>query len=202
MGSVVEEIGDRLRNGGPMSLIGFAEGQHLEAKSALYTLEAAFGRYELAKDVSAFANGTGGALLMGVSTTRDPQRETEILDSLVPFERSEFDAGRYVGILKEYVYPRIEGFSADFFETNGPRGVAVLKVPPQLEERKPFLISHVVDDGSHIREIVTGYAKRTGSHNTPWTRWQLYQHFRNGQSPHSVRLGRIEERLEEALAGC
>ena len=47
-------------------LIGEAEAVSLEVKQEPYDLDAAAGRYELAKDVSALANSGGGHLLVGL----------------------------------------------------------------------------------------------------------------------------------------
>ena len=60
------------------SLIGLKEDQWLEVKgSAPYNLATPAGRYELAKDATAFANGTGGFIIVGLETTRRPDTHTE-----------------------------------------------------------------------------------------------------------------------------
>ncbi|MEO8674811.1 MAG: hypothetical protein ABI569_04480 [Casimicrobiaceae bacterium] len=53
------------------ALVGEFEGESLECKRDPYLLSNEEQRLELAKDVSASANGGGGLLLIGFSTSKD-----------------------------------------------------------------------------------------------------------------------------------
>jgi len=58
-------------------LIGREEDAWFEAKQrSPYDLTPPTGRYELAKDVSAFANADGGLLVVGLTTTRVAETRT------------------------------------------------------------------------------------------------------------------------------
>jgi predicted HTH transcriptional regulator len=65
------------------TLIGLHEDAWLEVKgSTPYNFDLPEGRYELAKDVSAFANGTGGIVLVGLRTTK---QETTQIEQITAF---------------------------------------------------------------------------------------------------------------------
>jgi hypothetical protein len=60
------------------ALIGLDEDTWLEAKGRNpYDFATPMGRYELAKDVTAFANAEGGILLVGLTTALAPDAKTE-----------------------------------------------------------------------------------------------------------------------------
>jgi len=60
------------------SLIGLEEDTWLEAKGRNpYDFTTPAGRFELAKDVSAFANADGGILIVGLATILLPAAKTE-----------------------------------------------------------------------------------------------------------------------------
>jgi hypothetical protein len=82
---------------------------------------------------------------------------------------------------------------------NGPDGLLVICVPPQHADLGPFLICRVVEDGSELKQIVCGFVQRQGDRNTPLSPQTLQNRFRRGSDSVSVRLGRIEDKLDGVL---
>ena len=81
-------------------LIGLHEDLWFEAKgNDPYDFATAGGRYELAKDVSAFANAEGGFLIIGLVTERLTETRTEKVTSFDLCGRDQFDVGQYQGII-------------------------------------------------------------------------------------------------------
>lgn len=194
----MDEI-DHILNTAPKRLIGLAEGSQLEAKSEPYDLDTAAGRYELAKDVSSLANGSGGHLIIGIETLREADRELDILQRFRPMEVGALDDGKYAGVIREYVYPEIHGLRIDSVSVED--GVlAVIRVPPQRSDSQPFVILRVVEDGEHLKEIVIGYAERQSDSSEPMSAKRLQQALRKGSSSLSARLDRIEEKIDNGLA--
>jgi predicted HTH transcriptional regulator len=63
--------------------LGVAESDTLEAKASNpYDLTTASDRFELAKDVSAFANADGGYLITGLTSHSLPEQSTDEIDGL------------------------------------------------------------------------------------------------------------------------
>ena len=65
-------------------LIGLREGLYFDAKEKNgYNLDTSNGRYELAKDVSSFANAAGGLLMIGLNTEPLIGQKTEKVRALI-----------------------------------------------------------------------------------------------------------------------
>ena len=66
-------------------LIGGIEHQDLECKLTPYRLQDASQNQELAKDISSFANASGGLLLLGVKTEKSSFHSGDEIRKLHPF---------------------------------------------------------------------------------------------------------------------
>lgn len=195
--TTIEEI---LRSGQLERLVGLGEDETAEYKGRPYDLSWAGERYELAKDVSAFANARGGQLLVGVTTGRTEERDVDVVVSVEPFSPSAFSIPQYKGIIQEHVYPAILGLEVQFVPRKGSEeGIGLIQVPPQHPDRGPFLIARVVEDGEYLKQIVAGYAERHESHNEPLSPKELQRRLMKGSDTVSERLGRIEEKVETLL---
>lgn len=184
------------------SLIGLQEDAWLEAKGGKpYDLDTPEGRYELAKDVAAFANGTGGLIIIGLQTTRPAEAQTEVIAGYDLCAQEGFDAERYASLIEEYIHPKIEGLNVRWIPANRERtqGLGIIEVPPQNPDRQYFLIANVVDAGSKIRQFVFGIVRRNESSNDPFTIAQLYRYTQSGKSSIAQALTRIEEKVDGLL---
>ncbi len=184
------------------SLIGLQEDAWLEVKGSLaYDLATPNGRYELAKDVSAFANGTGGIIIIGLQTSIRAETHTEEITGFDLRPRAAFDEAPYGSLIREYIYPAIEGLNAYWVPVNAEmtQGLGIIEVPPQDPNRQYFLIKNAVDGGAPIRQFVFGIVRRSESSNDPFTISDLYQHIRKGKSPLAETLTRIEDKLDTVL---
>jgi predicted HTH transcriptional regulator len=188
--------------GNPDSLIGAAESLWLEAKSVLYDLNKPEDRYELAKDVSAFANAEGGFLLIGFEEDQtDVTRPVPIIASLAPFPLTAFPVQKYLGMLDHYIHPELEGLRV-YWKPDGEAsktGVGIIEVPPQAVERKYFLISNVVEENRPIKEIVVGLVQRRDTDNIPMDRNQLYQLMQQGKHELPTLLRQIDGKIDAVL---
>lgn len=180
-------------------LIGLDEDAWLEAKRRNpYDFVTPAGRYELAKDITAFANAEGGILLVGLTTAPAAEAKTEriIAHDLCP--QAEFDVAQYLGIIKEHVYPMIKDLEIYWLPVNAEatHGLGVIEVPPQSPSHKYFLIAKVVDSGAELKQIVFGIAKRNDSSNDPFTVAELYKYTQGGKHPVPQTLARVEAKLD------
>jgi hypothetical protein len=153
------EVAVDLLCGGRFDLfIGQPENDWLEAKGDPYDhLIPNLGenwRYELAKDVAAFANSPeGGVIVLGMTTKDDG--DGDIIRGRKEFNLARVRASTYKKHIAQLVYPRIRGFEVKRVE--GPSkgvGLAVLLIPAQPESSRPFVVQGVLSDrrviGSHV----------------------------------------------------
>jgi hypothetical protein len=167
------------------SLIGLQEDAWLEVKgSTPYDLDTPEGRYQLAKDVAAFANGTGGIIIVGLRTTRPANAHTEVVAEYDLCAEQGFDVRRYMSLIEKYTHPAIEGLNVRWVPVSreGTHGLGVIEVPPQNPDRQYFLIANVVDTGAKIRQFVFGIVRRNESSNDPFTIAELYRYTQTGKS--------------------
>lgn len=97
-----------LTSGRPEDLLGTPESSWLDFKSAPYALNTDKGKFELCKDVAAFANAQGGLLVCGVATEKQSDRAVEVATKLQPFPQDRADVDRYIDTLNEYLRPRVD----------------------------------------------------------------------------------------------
>jgi len=182
-------------------LIGLREDAWLEAKSSPYNLETPDARYELAKDVAAFANGAGGFIIVGLQTQLDQEAQTEEITAFNPCTEANFQIHRYESLIEEYIHPAIQSLNVSWVATNpeATEGLGIIEVPAQNPDRQYFLIANVVEAGTRIRQIVMGIVRRNESSNEPFTADQLYRYTQDGKSPTAQMLTRINEKLDALL---
>lgn len=142
---------DLLRAGRWDTFLGQAESEWLEAKGAPYDhLQPRMGpnwRYELAKDVAAFANSPDGGLIVLGMVTKD-EGGGDVIRGRKEFDLKRVQVPAYRRYVAQLVYPQVEGFEVT--RINGTRagyGLAVLTIPPQAESSRPFLVRGVLRAG-------------------------------------------------------
>jgi hypothetical protein len=184
------------------ALIGIDEDTWLEAKRRNpYDFATPAGRYELAKDITAFANAEGGILLVGLTTAPAAEAKTERITAHDLCPQADFEVAQYLGIIKEHVYPLIKDLKIYWLPVSDEAtlGLGVIEVPPQSPNQKYFLIAKVVDSGAKLKQIVFGVAKRNDSSNDPFTIAELYRYTQSGKNPVPQTLARVEAKLDAVI---
>lgn len=197
-----EELVTILDSGEFDKLIGLAEDQILEVKGpAPYDLKMAGGRFELAKDVSAFANADGGHLLIGLETQKLVDQATDEVKTLKLIPKSDLEVGKIEGIVRSHVWPKIDGLRVEWISSkvDPSKGLGIIHVPRQKEEDKLFIITKISIEGEAQKEIIVGIARRVGGDNLPLTAQQVYEAIRQGRDTVLQRSARIEEKLDALL---
>lgn len=183
------------------SFIGQKEDLWFDAKSGHYDLDSPIGRFELAKDASAFANAEGGFIIVGLQTKPVEQEKTEEVSGLELITESGFSQTKVVGVVREYLHPSIQELSVAWVEdiAGSGSGVGVIFVREQAIDRRFVLIKQVVDSSVTVKQFVFGFAQRHDSHNTPLTIEQLHNMFQNGRKTSSERLSRMEGKIDHLI---
>ena len=153
-------------------LLELAESESLDFKAQPYALNAQGAgqrrqAWELAKDVAAMANcPQGGCVVIGVPTEPSSTSSDDVAVGLSPFPSGLLDPQQYRDIIAAHTYPLVRGVNVLTYDRDA-KCLALIEVPPQHEDDRPFVLKKIVDpDGNTIE----GFAipVRDGSH----TWWQ------------------------------
>ena len=157
-----EDVLRKIRSGEFDELRETVEDQHVEFKGAPYALENDNAKLELAKDVSALANASGGVILIGFPTVKDEMSSIEYVEACRPFDLAILDIDRYRKILDDWISPPIH--SIEILCVPSPvtpeRGVAVISVPGTASAQKPYLVNRNVEADGKVRGTQFGYYER------------------------------------------
>jgi hypothetical protein len=190
---LIEEV---LQSGDFAKPIGLREDDFFDAKSSTpYDFTQPNGQYDLAKDVSSFANARGGWILVGLKHRKLEAELVDVVDGLDLLAEVSFAVAELSGRIRSFVYPEIVGLECKWVASTADHdtGLGALRVPPQSDDAKPFLIKRVVEGDTLLREIVFGYAERSGDSSTPLTVQRIQKAMRTGMGSHAQRLGRMED---------
>jgi hypothetical protein len=194
-----------LETGEFQQLIGEFEGKHLDAKAQPYLFASGNdAKREFAKDVAAFANATGGCLIIGAETTVSSLQAGEQITVLKPFPETLFNADQYGKIIDEWLYPSPNGLIIKWCpDKDTPQsGMGVIFVPTQNPETKPFLLTRTIG-GKKTTEILLGYAERHLDRTDIKSVVELHHAMRTGMNLEATLLNRItnvETLLQRQLA--
>jgi predicted HTH transcriptional regulator len=85
--------------------VGVAEDETFECKEMPYQLAADHGNYELAKDVSAFANAGGGVIVCGVRTGRpDPAHPQDEVTDVRTMPQPQANVQQHHDVLRAWTF--------------------------------------------------------------------------------------------------
>jgi len=195
----IEQIQSIISDKDLSKFIGTKENFYFEAKNRNpYDLSNPNGRYELVKDVTAFANSQGGFLIIGLNTEQLIEENTDCISTLDLSDYKDFNINSYEGVIKDFVYPSIKNLKIGFVidKQSTEKGVGYIFVPPQNEFNKYFLIKNLIEDGEKLKNIVFGIIKRNGADNIPLNIAEIYNYLQNGKNSIATRLTSIEEKID------
>jgi hypothetical protein len=198
----VETIAAILTAGNLAGLQGLKEDQWFDAKRApSYDLTTPGGRFELAKDVSSFANAEGGYIIIGLTTAEVPEEQTEQVNGFDLLAEDSFNGQAIQGVLAEYLYPRVQGLQVSWVEgvDSAGLGVGVISIPQMATDKRFVLMNKVLDAQTALPQIAFGIAVRRGSNSIPFTVDQLHRICQEGRSSVPERLTRIEAKLDSYI---
>jgi len=198
----LDEISALLATRNLAGFVGLKEDQWFDAKRApAYDLATEAGRFELAKDVSSFANADGGHIIVGLTTADVPDEQTEEVSGLDLLAEATFNVAATQGVLNEYLHPRLQGLTIVWVEdaAGAGQGVGVIRISPLDDDKRFVLMKKVLDAGTLLPQIVFGIAVRRNSNSVPLTVDQLHRMCQEGRSSIPERLTRIEAKLDSYM---
>ena len=126
-----DEVEQLLREQRTGELEGTLETVTVEFKSEPYILETPRQKQELAKDVCALANASGGIVAIGLRTTKSILHAVDVVTAASPFPAELYRAEAWLAVLADWIYPPVSGLDAKWYPGaggDGP-GFAVIRVP-------------------------------------------------------------------------
>lgn len=139
-------------------LLGTSESSWLDFKGTPYALNSPKGRFELCKDVAAFANAQGGLLICGVAEEKKTHEALAIAGKLQPFPRTRADIDQHIDVLNEYLRPRVI-ISHHWYpdprsgaSTSGTDGYLVIEVEPVSEPERYVIVRRTLNDKEQLVE--------------------------------------------------
>ncbi|HLG69808.1 MAG TPA: ATP-binding protein [Chloroflexota bacterium] len=186
------------------------ESEWLDFKSQPYLLDHEHQKLELAKDLTAFANHVGGVILVGISTTRQPDTSWEVAGELRPIPKAMVSFDRYRASVEELTYPPLRSIDLHWYFESATHGVLCVYVPAAGPETRPILVRRVVDEAAH-RQILVGLFQRTNDRVATMSAEQLHAQIQLGQlaqlgvlpsafADMRAQAGPSSEELDERLA--
>ncbi|MGW4102087.1 AlbA family DNA-binding domain-containing protein [Streptomyces sp. NPDC004976] len=142
----------------PHEIVGTPESEWVDFKSASpkgpYDLSTEKGKFELAKDVAAFANAGGGLIVCGFKAKKRPHELYEVVEKVTPFDKKLVNTDSYKDIIKEYVRPLLK---VKFFWFDHPEGdpevsghYFVIEVPALPESERWALVTRGANDNGQF----------------------------------------------------
>lgn len=183
------------------ALIGASETDWFECKSQPYQIDNDEAKRELAKDVSSFANATGGKIVIGLRTKPSTTHFGDEIEKVRSFPQTLLVPSHYLAVLDAWVYPAMLGVSVTWLPSkiDSARGVVVIDIPAQPSSAKPFLVVRTFD-GAKFSETFLGYAERKGDASKPLGIAELQAALRSGLTYDSLIRLRFEA-LETLVKG-
>lgn len=129
-------------------LLDTPESEWLDFKLAPYQLATPKGKWELAKDVAAFANKEGGYIVIGIETERHVNAVVETAVAVRPTAKAVVDPNQYRSVIDAWVYPQARKVQLKWFPQDPAEadGLFVIEVPPQQETDKFFILRRMLDE--------------------------------------------------------
>ena len=171
----------RIQAGNLAVLVGELETHVLEFKSQPYVLEADVHKQELAKDVSALANGEGGCIILGVKTKKSEIHPTDEAAAIRSFAKSLVNPEQYQDIIREWIYPPPEGVEVRWCPDSSEKdhGLIAIIVPLQDMSRRPFLVRRTVV-GDRRDGVTFGMYQRRHANADPLSVQEVQSLMRDG----------------------
>lgn len=187
------DIRSLVETGEFQKLIGEFEGQILDAKVQPYSFASGSdAKREFAKDVAAFANASGGCIIVGAETIVSSLQAGEQITAIKPFPESLFNVDQHDKIIAEWLYPAPSGLIVKWCpdKATHTNGIGVIFIPTQAPEAKPFLLTRTIGD-KKITEILLGYAERHLDRTDIKSVVELHHAMRTGMNLEATLLNRI-----------
>jgi hypothetical protein len=148
----------------PYEILGTPESEWVDFKSISpkgpYDLGTDKGKFELSKDVAAFANAGGGLLVCGFKAKKKQHELYEVAEKVTPFGKELVDDDSYKSVIAEYVRPLLKvrfywyDHPDDDLDMSGHYFVIEVPALPEAD-RWAMVARGITDNGQFIKNSWT-----------------------------------------------
>jgi hypothetical protein len=174
------EIQEIVRSSTPERLLGARETEQVDFKRVPYRLEEDRQKFELAKDVSALANASGGVLVLGVQTEKSDVHSWDAASALTPFPRALLDEPRIRATIGAWVYPSLDGITVEVVPRGADAVLATIGVAAQPTSAGPFVVIRTIDERERASAVQFAVYKRRGDESRALSAQELQAILRDG----------------------
>lgn len=156
-------------------IVGAYETEAVDFKGQ-YRLVEASEKWELAKDIAAFANAGGGLIAVGFTTRIDEDRAEECVEAVRPIPSELFLPKQIHDIAQQWIYPPP---AIKLIRHRRDQGVlGTIEITSRASD-EPYLVTRMPDaNGRPVAQTAFGWPVRTGT-QTMWTPvGQVHRHLR------------------------
>lgn len=186
-----KEVLEKLETGDFDALIGLMECEWLDAKETPYHLDTSKQKLEIAKDVTAMANASGGIIVIGFDCEKQLTTAGEQISKVNWFPISLISPDKWNQILTDLVHPSPHGVSVRVFEAQDDKGVAAIVIDAAAMTEKPYLVGKMMDENGTNIGSYFGYFQRKGDTTPPISIARIQQQLSAG-----MRWSSIDQRLQ------
>lgn len=170
---------DLIKAGRVSVLLGQPETSWIDAKVQPHDISGEKAKWELAKDVAAFANtGRDAIIVFGVEAAMGPSGE--VLDRARAFELSGFDVEAARAVLRQRLTPILPDIDLQVVEDRGGHGYGWVFIPAQPTDVRPVMVSGVFVDG-HTQGSHVSVPIRVGEDTAHWDASRIHSLIQAGR---------------------
>lgn len=182
------------------------ENIYFDCKRAPYPLHSHSQKREFVKDITSFANSAVGEgyVLIGIIAEKSASHTSDQITGFSPLKESDIHSSQYHDILKEWVYPELQGikiYMKPLFSEKPDAMIGVIHIPRQIETSRPFLIKRDVVS-EEVSQTMFGYVERMRDTSSPQQISSIHSFLRNGilfDRTLEDRFNKLENKLEKKL---
>lgn len=164
------------------SFLGAGESNWLEAKAKMWGLDNDAQQWELALDVSSFANSSnGGLIIVGFKTERD-RFERDVIVDTKGIRRLSGTVPRVEGIINHRVVPHPRDLTVEVLERDD-HGILVIHVPAQPSDQLPFIVRGSQIEGDKLVGSGFSWVERRGTSKRTMLISEVQQRLRGTRGP-------------------
>ncbi|MES2971194.1 MAG: ATP-binding protein [Patescibacteria group bacterium] len=140
------EVLEILARGHFDELLGTDEGPQIEFKEQAYNVGSPKGRRDLIADVAAFANGRGGAIVLGVRAPPDPTSRRERADQITGIDASSVNEQSCLDLVRAHVRPLVRDVEIHHYDGmfgGEDKHLVAINIEAQAEHDHPFIVDRI-----------------------------------------------------------
>ncbi len=150
-----QEILEAIKTGNVKKILGEEESGYFDAKDGVYNISTDKGKFELAKDVAAFANVGGGIIVIGLKTLKEEESFKEVVSEINPIPKTNFNLDGYRKIIFETIYPSLgRELQIDCLKYgDGDKYIIYISVIPIDLSDGPYIVSKSIEENNGMTRI-------------------------------------------------